>query len=110
MMSESGEKYVPPEALDFSIKRPDESKLTEVGKRSVLGEVGNRREKPEPIGNTRNRPGLDGELITPEKTEKYHCPETTKELGVGDGPNPSWSKDPNDTTADDSVNADSDKE
>jgi hypothetical protein len=90
--SERGEGLIPPEAKEYDAKKDVGTKgpATEVGRKAIRGE-------PEAIGASATRVGPDGNLVSPERTELYHSVETTKEIGAGIGPNPSWTDDPGDS-------------
>lgn len=97
-MMERGEGYSPPEAENFRAEQetPDEKKgpATDEGRMAMRGE-------PVATGLGATRIGVDGNLITPEKTELYHSPETTPEIEPGFGPNASRVGDPNDSAVSD---------
>lgn len=105
-----GEKFrpVPDEARDFKTDKeetpdPDDHTIQRIQEGPAITQP-----QPKAVGNLRNRLGPDGKLITTEMTEKYHGVDTTKEFGAGDGPNPSWSQDPNNTPTNDQTAADAD--
>ena len=88
-MSEFG-KYVPEEAKSFEVTKNETAPVGETGKSSIQGNVedGGASGVPVPFETP------DGNLVTPEKTELYHSPETTREKEPGFGPNPSFDHPP----------------
>ncbi len=102
------ERFTPPEVSeaqerDMQQKKPNAETISRIQK------------GPEAVGVTQNHLGSDGNLITKEKTELYHNPETTKEIEPGHGRNPSRSAPPTDTStldpaAQDPAGDDKDKE
>lgn len=96
------EGYVPPEArqeteAEKKLETPKISPETIENIRHGPPKAG---QEAEAVGTPRNRIGPDGNLITPEHTTRYHDPGTTKELGTGDGPNPTRNQAPDDSTGD----------
>lgn len=90
------ERFTPPEVR--------EAQEREMQQKKPSAETISRIQKgPEAVGAPQNHLGSDGNLITPEKTELYHSPETTKEIEPGLGRNPSWSAPPTDTSTPDPV-------
>lgn len=99
-------KYVPPEAEAFSkIEQGAKEVLSETGQSAIQG----KEILPAATGIPVNRVGPDGNLITPEKTELYGSPDTTKEIEPGLGPNPSFSGPPDDQAGDNKSNKQDEK-
>lgn len=95
-MSET-ERFTPPEAENFSADEQKEQQEKKVPSDTTINKIMHGPEvAPEASGVPRNREDAKGHLITPEKAERYHHPESTKEIEPGVGPNPTQSGPPND--------------
>lgn len=88
------ERFTPPEV--------NEAQKRELQQKKPNAETISRIQNgPEAVDVSKNHLGPNDNLITPEKTELYHSPETTKEIEPGHGRNPSWSAPPTDMSAPD---------
>lgn len=101
--------YIPPEARQETKseaeteKKLEKPNLRPETKTNIQYGPPQAGQEAEAVGTPRNRIGPDGNLITPEHTTRYHDPGTTKELGTGDGPNPTRNQAPDDATSDHQV-------
>lgn len=91
-----GEEVMPERMSDYRPPEAEQVKTGDLARKPTPDSIRQAMQgkSPEATGTPNSYALPDGTLVTPEKTELYHSPETRPEKEPGSGPNPSWSSPP----------------